>query len=138
MSERLPSEKAPPSPYELLGDEKVRALAAAFYDNMDAHEPELAKLHQLDADGRVAQDMRQRFTLFLVFWLGGPNEYLEKHGHPRLRMRHAEVKVDVAMRDAWLRAMTRAMDQLGIDGEVRRFLDERFATVADFLRNVPE
>jgi hemoglobin len=34
--------------------------------------------------------------------------------------------------------MTRAMDGLGVSGEVRGFLDKRFADVADFLRNVPE
>jgi hemoglobin len=131
MSER------PQTPYELLGEEKVRALAEAFYTHMDAHEPALAKLHEQDADGKVAKAMRERFGLFLVGWFGGPQHYMERHGHPRLRMRHAHFQVDEAMRDAWLRSMHAAMDELAIDGEVRAFLDERFATVADFLRNVP-
>jgi hemoglobin len=51
-------------------------------------------------------------------------------------MRHAKVPVDVAMRDAWLRCMTRALDDLAVSGDVRTFLDARFAEVADFLRNV--
>jgi hemoglobin len=62
--------------------------------------------------------------------------YLEKHGHPRLRMRHSGFAVDVAMRDAWVRSMSIAMDEMKLDGELREALDQRFAQVADFLRNV--
>jgi hemoglobin len=132
------SEPSGPSPYDQLGGEKVHRLAMAFYDAMDAHEPALARLHQLDENGRVEAGVRQRFAMFLAFWLGGPDDYLHRQGHPRLRMRHAHVRVDVAMRDAWLRAMTRAMDAEGIEGPVRAFLDERFAHVANFLRNAPD
>ena len=52
-------------------------------------------------------------------------------------MRHGRVPVDIAMRDAWLRCMTAAMDAHAVTGEVRAFLDGRFAEVADFLRNAP-
>ena len=72
-----------------------------------------------------------------IGWLGGPQDYIARHGHPRLRMRHARVPVDVAMRDAWIRAMTTALDEEGIEGDLRRFLDQRFAEVADFTRNQP-
>jgi hemoglobin len=89
----------------------------------------------VDAEGKVAREMRDRFALFLIGWTGGPQDYMEKHGHPRLRMRHARVPVDIAMRDAWVRCMQRAMDARGVKGGVRRFLDQRFAEVADFLRN---
>jgi hemoglobin len=104
---------------------------------MEAHEPELTRLHALDPDGRIAADFRDRFALFLAGWLGGPQEYMRRHGHPRLRMRHMAVRVDVAMRDAWLRSMQRALDAQGVGGELRVFLDGRFAEVADFLRNRP-
>lgn len=127
------------TPFELLGGEDaVRALAEAFYDAMDAHEPALARLHECDEEGRVSRRSRDRFALFLVGWLGGPQYYMQQIGHPRLRMRHARVPVDVAMRDAWVRSMKRAMDARGIQGEVRQFLDDRFAEVADFLRNKQE
>lgn len=124
------------TPFEQLGGEAaVLALAEAFYDAMDAHEPALAKLHRLDANGKVDPEVRHRFGLFLVGWLGGPQTYQERHGHPRLRMRHMTVPVDSTMRDAWLRAMTRAMDTRQVQGAVREYLDARFAEVADFLRN---
>lgn len=125
------------TPYELLGGrEPVEALAQRFYDEMDEHEPALARLHPLDEHGRVERGARDRFALFLVGWLGGPQDYVAQHGHPRLRMRHGRVPVDLGMRDAWMRAMTRAMDARSITGPVRAYLDVRFAEVADFMRNV--
>lgn len=126
------------SPFKQVGGEQeVIALAHAFYDAMEAHEPELTATHRSLEPGKVHPEVRERFALFLIGWLGGPQTYMERHGHPRLRMRHAKVPINEAMRDAWLRAMTRAMDQRNIHGEVRGFLDARFADVASFLRNTP-
>ena len=125
-------------PFHRLGGEaRVRELAARFYAHMDDDEPALARLHELDAQGRVSAGVRERFAAFLVEWLGGPMIYSPVHGHPRLRMRHAHVAIDLGMRDAWLRCMTAAMDQRGVVGPVREFLELRFAEVADFLRNRP-
>lgn len=125
--------------YELLGGrDAVLALAEAFYDAMERTEPALTSIHQLDEEGRVCRESRDRFGLFLIGWLGGPQEYMDKFGHPRLRRRHGHVKVDTSMRDAWTRSMSLAMDDRGVSGDVRAFLDHRFAEIADFLRNVPE
>lgn len=124
-------------PYQHLGGvEGVKALVEAFYDAMEAHEPELTALHRCDAPGKVSRESRDHFASFLVYWLGGPQTYLETRGHPRLRMRHGRVGVNVAMRDAWLRSMQRALDGRAVTGGVRKYLDGRFAEVADFLRNV--
>jgi hemoglobin len=124
------------TPFEQLGGaDRVRAIVERFYDAMSASEPALARLHACTADGVVERGPRDRFGLFLIGWLGGPDDYVAQHGHPRLRMRHGRVAVDVAMRDAWLRCMTVALDAEGITGPVRAFLDARFAEVADFLRN---
>lgn len=125
------------TPFARLGGEAATfALAEAFYDQMEVHEPALARLHPLDADGKVSRESRERFALFLVGWLGGHQTYTRRHGHPRLRMRHAHLPVDEAMRDAWVRSMSRALDQQGVQGGLRRFLDARFLQVADFLRNL--
>ena len=125
------------TPFDLLGGaDKVKALVETFYDVMSEREPALAKLHACDPDGKVDRGSRDRFALFLIGWLGGPQDYIQQHGHPRLRMRHGRVQVNLAMRDAWLRAMQAAMDQHAITGEVRAYLDGRFAEVADFMRNV--
>lgn len=124
------------SPFDRLGLEGARALAIRFYDHMDAHEPALVAIHRVDeTKTKVATGVREAFALFLVEWLGGPNDYSAKHGHPRLRMRHAHVAVDSAMRDAWMRCMTAALAHESVDDEVRAYLGRRFAEVADFLRN---
>jgi hemoglobin len=125
------------TPFEQLGGaDRVRALVERFYDVMSEREPALARLHECTPDGKVARGPRDRFGLFLIGWLGGPQDYIEQHGHPRLRMRHGRVPVNVAMRDAWLRSMSAAMDAEGVTGELRAFLEDRFADVADFMRNV--
>lgn len=125
------------TPYGRLGGrEAIFALAEKFYDLMDEREPALARLHELDEAGRVNRGSRERFGLFLVGWLGGPQDYIAQHGHPRLRARHGHFPVDEAMRDAWLRCMSAALDAQGVTGMTRQMLDQRFAQVADFLRNV--
>jgi hemoglobin len=126
------------TPFQALGHDAAIALANRFYDHMDAHEPALVALHRCDESGtRVAPIVRERFASFLVEWLGGPQDYSRANGHPRLRMRHAHVAVDVAMRDAWLRCMNAALAHESVNEEVRDYLVKRFAEVADFLRNRP-
>jgi hemoglobin len=128
------------TPYDELGEATTLALAARFYDLMELEEPALARLHPLAADStparlRIEARVRERFGLFLVGWLGGPQTYHERHGHPRLRMRHAHVRVDANGRDAWLRCMFRAMHDVQVPEHVRTYLEQRFAEVAEFLRN---
>lgn len=115
----------------------MRALVERFYDAMDRDEPELARLHPLE-DGRVSRVSRDRFALFLIGWLGGPQDYMRLHGHPRLRMRHAHVPVTVAMRDAWLRSMNVALADPSIASDTRIFLEQKLKELADFLRNQAE
>jgi hemoglobin len=126
-------------PWDLLGGEPtVSLMAKGFYDEMERSEPELARMHAgLEEQGvfRVSAGTRERFAMFLAEWLGGPAGYSSAHGHPRLRMRHAHLSINAAMRDAWLRCMQHVMNEAQVDGSVRQFLDARFAEVADFLVN---
>lgn len=122
----------------LGGPERIRAIVERFYDAMSDVEPALARVHRCDPDGRVSRESRDRFALFFIGWLGGPQDYIARHGHPRLRMRHGRVPVDVAMRDAWMRAMVRALDDCGVQGNIRQRLEVELADLANFMRNVPE
>lgn len=126
------------TPYQALGRPAAESLAKRFYDHMDANEPGLVAVHRRDEAGRVAPVVRERFTSFLVQWLGGPDDYSQAHGHPRLRMRHGHVAIGTAQRDAWLRCMNAALDHSEVSPEVRAYLARRFAEVADFLRNRPD
>jgi len=124
------------SPFDRLGGEApVRALVDSFYDAMTELEPALACLHPCDAGGRVDRASRDRFALFFIGWLGGPQEYIAQHGHPRLRMRHASVPIDGGMASAWMRCMRVAFDRSGVGGDVRAFLEEKLGDLAQFLRN---
>jgi hemoglobin len=126
------------TPFERIGGEAtVRALVERFYDAMDESEPALAALHRLE-NGKVSRESRDKFALFLIGWLGGPQDYVRLNGHPRLRMRHAHVAVTQAMRDAWMRAMRQALAHDSIDPTLRAFLDEQLGEVADFMRNQAE
>lgn len=133
-SQTGPAEFGPQhTPYDAMGgEEPVRALANAFYECMDSN-PAYAALRALHAPDLAP--MQETFFEFLSGWLGGPQLYVQKHGHPRLRMRHARFPVDESMRDQWLACMGEAMDHCAVQGDVRTFLDARFAQVADFMRN---
>ena len=75
-------------------------VVETFYDVMSDREPVLAKLHVCDVDGKVDRGSRDRFALFLSGWLGGPDDYVMQHGHPRLRMRHGAARKIHARRPA--------------------------------------
>ena len=123
------------TPYsELGGAERIRRLVHRFYALMDTL-PEAWDVRQMHPEDLSGSE--EKLFKYLSGWLGGPQHYVERFGHPRLRMRHGRVPVDIAMRDAWLRAMTTALDEQAVTGTLRGYLDARFAEVADFLRNTP-
>lgn len=124
------------TPYDALGgDAAVRALVDTFYDHMD-RESEFQIIRNLHPEDLTSS--REKLYEFLSGWLGGPNLYIEKHGHPRLRGRHMPFPIGKVERDQWLQCMDRAMDDHNIEGELRSFLNLRFAHVANFMRNIEE
>jgi hemoglobin len=60
----------------------------------------------------------QHLALFLMQYWGGPPTYNEQRGHPRLRMRHAPFVIGPGERDAWLRHMLAALDELQGAGRI--------------------
>lgn len=81
-------------------------LTRRFYEGV-ATDPVLRPLYPEDADGLEAA--RLHLELFLVQYWGGPADYNEQRGHPRLRMRHAPFAIGQAERDAWVQHMTEAV-----------------------------
>ena len=121
------------TPFMAIGGEApVRALVDAFYDHME-HDQPYAVIRALHPEDLA--ESRDKLFEFLCAWLGGPQYYMQKRGHPRLRMRHAPFPIGEDERDQWIDCMADAMNDLGIEGELRAFLDARFAHVADFMRN---
>jgi hemoglobin len=119
--------------YEMLGGEKgLRALVDLFYDIMDSA-PEATKIRAFHA--KSLKRSREKLFMFLSGWSGGPQLYVEKFGHPRLRMRHFPFSIGTAERDQWLWCMNKALDESHLDPRVVEFLKVRFSEVADFMRN---
>lgn len=79
---------------------------------------------------------RERLSLFLIQYWGGPTTYSDERGHPRLRMRHAPFAIGDRERDHWLAAMTGALDALTPPPALRERFDAYFAMAADAMRNV--
>ncbi|WP_284617318.1 group II truncated hemoglobin [Aquabacterium humicola] len=121
------------TPFERLGGETgVRALVDRFYDLMDL-EPvftELRALHPQSLDGS-----RDKLFWFLCGWLGGPNHYIERFGHPRLRARHLPYAIGIRERNQWMACMLQAMQDEGIDPAMAERLAESFFGTADWMRN---
>ena len=122
-----------PSLYEMLGGEKgLRSLVNRFYDLMDSS-VEAKQLRSLHA--KSLNQSREKLFMFLSGWSGGPQLYVERFGHPRLRMRHMPFPIGTAARDQWLRCMNQALEESQLDPRVVEYLKARFAETADFLRN---
>ncbi len=132
------SEQADPTPANIFlllgGEERVRALVDRFYDLMDL-EPAYRALRAVH--GSDLAQARQKLFWFLCGWLGGPEHYTERFGHPRLRMRHMPFSIGVLERDQWLACMDQAMGELGVEQALRAKLREAFYGTADWMRNTP-
>ena len=128
--------RTPVTPYDLMGGEaQVLALAERFYDLMDL-EPAYKALRA--AHGSTLAQARQKLFWFLCGWLGGPQHYTERFGHPRLRARHMPFVIGITERDQWLACMDQAMQETGVPDELRLRLGAALFQTADWMRNVPE
>ena len=81
---------------------------------------------------------RDKLDLFLNGWMGGPELYQEKYGHPKLRARHLPFPIGSSERNQWLDCMQRAMDEVAIDEGLKARLHESFFATADWMRNKPD
>lgn len=131
MQEKTPAT----TPFEWIGGEdKVKALVERFYDLMDL-EAKYAALRA--AHGSDLERARQHLFWFLCGWLGGPQHYTDRFGHPRLRMRHMPFSIGIVERDQWLACMYQAMQETGVPEGLRTRLKESFFQTADWMRNAP-
>ena len=125
----------PATPFEVMGGEDaVRRLVDRFYDLMDL-EPGYAELRA--SHGTTLDEARQKLFWFLCGWLGGPQHYQERFGHPRLRMRHMPFKIGILERDQWLACMDQAMRETEVHPDLRQRLQQSFFQTADWMRNSP-
>jgi hemoglobin len=114
------------------GEETFRRLVHRFYKEV-ANDPELRPVYPSRNLGPAEEHLR----LFLIQYWGGPGTYSEQRGHPRLRMRHARFGIGEAERDAWLRHMRTALDELALPEALDAQLWDYLVMAAHSLVNQP-
>jgi hemoglobin len=78
---------------------------------------------------------KRTLALFLIQYFGGPRDYSDERGHPRLRMRHAPFAIGQAERDGWMRHMTDAVKAENLSPEIEKAMLEYFDRTATFMMN---
>lgn len=119
--------------YEQIGGEAtVGRLCDRFYELMASVSAfsGLRAMHPEDL-----QSSRDKLFMFLSGWMGGPDLFVEKFGHPRLRARHMPFSIGTQERDQWVACMVLAMEDVGIEPSIRDKLLKNFFNTADFMRN---
>ena len=119
--------------YEKIGGEAtVGKLCDRFYELMNTI-PQFAELRAMHPED--LQGSRDKLFMFLSGWFGGPDLFVEKFGHPRLRARHMPFTIGTRERDQWVACMALAMEDVGLSEDVRKVLLNNFFNTADFMRN---
>jgi hemoglobin len=115
--------------FKQIGPDGIKEMCATFYRKIPSDDilgPMYPKHDLLGAEERLRD--------FLLFRIGADTTYLEKRGHPKLRMRHAPFQIDSRARDRWVKLMDEAMDEAGIPNDTATSLHTFFYEVADFLK----
>ena len=118
--------------YEKIGGlEVIDKLVNDFYEIMST-DP-VAEDCFATHSGRDIRDSAEKLKFFLSGWTGGPQLYLEKHGHPRLRMRHFPFKIGPKEADQWLYCMRKALAKSPIEPGMQEQLMVAFEQVTTML-----
>jgi hemoglobin len=125
-----------PTPYEELGgDPVVRAIVTRFYHRMDTL-PEASGIRAMHAED--LSEAREKLFDFLCGWLGGPQRYVEKHGHPRLRARHLPFRIATPEAEAWMLCMRGALEDEVSDAALRTQVERALERLAGHMRNTED
>ena len=120
------------TPYEILGQEGVRALAEAFYDVMDEL-PQAANVRAMHAEH--LENIKRKLTAYLTGWMGGPPVYQAMTGTVCLTDPHAPYAIGPKERDQWLLCMDAALERIGASDELKDMLKTPMFQIADTVRN---
>lgn len=130
------SHPTPPKPlteneiHSAIGTDGIHRLVAAFYRQVPDDDILGAMYPKEDLAGA-----EERLRLFLLFRFGGPQDYLQRRGHPQLKLRHAPFAINHAARDRWMKLMNAAIDECQFNEHVTIVLRNFLGHVATFLIN---
>lgn len=119
--------------YERVGGRPwFEALVDRFYQAV-SQDPLLRPLYPKNLDRPKAH-----LTDFLIQYWGGPTDYSDRRGHPRLRMRHVNFAIGWPERDAWYRNMEAAVRAGNLPAADEKEMLDYFSTATTFLINRPD
>jgi hemoglobin len=116
--------------YALIGEDGFARLVGAFYRQVPGDEI-LGPMYPREELAGAEERLRD----FLIGRFGGPQRYVERRGHPRLRARHMPFHIDRAARDRWMTLMDHAFAEAALPAEAERFLREFLSQIATFMIN---
>lgn len=126
------SENQPQTPtlYDAIGGTPTfERIVTRFYEGI-ASDPLLRPMYPANLT-----ESRRTMTLFLIQFFGGPGDYSQERGHPRLRMRHMPFVIGQAERDAWMRHMRAAIEAETMPEPIRQHMLDYFERTATFMMN---
>jgi hemoglobin len=127
------SNTATPSVYQSLGAaDGLHRLVDRFYELMDEL-PEAYAARRIHPESLAGAN--ESLFEFLSGWFGGPDLYIEKKGHPRLRMRHAPYAISATERDEWMLCMRTALTEQVADESLHAGLLKAFTDMAHHMVN---
>jgi hemoglobin len=119
--------------YQAIGGlDGCRKLSAAFYGHV-ADDPVLRPVFPASFHCAI-----ESLALFLAQFLGGPCEYSQQRWSLSLREAHARFKIGARERDAWLKNMDAAMDDLALDASTRDALRWFFERSSASIARLPD
>ena len=122
------------SVYRRIGGQKaITQLVDDFYHVMET-DPK-ARECLLTHQGRDLAVAGEKLKAFLAGWLGGPQLYMEKYGHPRLRARHHIFTIGTVEAQQWLYCMEEALKKSTIDHASQQQMMEAFRGLTEVIKN---
>lgn len=122
-----------PTVYEALGGaDGLHRLVDRFYELMDEL-PEAYAARRIHPESLAGAN--ESLFEFLSGWFGGPKLYIEKKGHPRLRMRHLPYAIGPTERDEWMLCMRTALTEQMAGETLRAGLLKAFGDMAEHMVN---
>ena len=118
---------------EVGGSQFFDRLVDRFYEGV-ATDDVLLPLYPEQSDLSGA---KERLTLFLQQYWGGPTTYSDERGHPSLRQRHFPFVIGELERDRWMVHMMAAVDELSPNETVRQQLTEYMTMASTAMINSP-
>lgn len=123
-----------PTPFQTFGGHPFfESLVSSFYARVEQDE----LLRPMYPPGSL-EPAKWRLRAFLEQYWGGPTDYSDQRGHPRLRMRHAGFHIDSAARDRWLAHMRAALDEQGLEPRDDAILWQYLHGAALAMQNVAD